>query len=219
MEERNNSKYCYENGVLKNLYSITDQDLLHKIERNITTYKIAQLECGKVLFDDFFDVNNYLKLHHYIFSDIYSFAGEIRDEAIYKSNEPYRKGVTPFCYPSFIYQNLDSLLKEMSRNVRNITSYERLVHYISYYYSEINVVHPFREGNGRTLRIFLKLLLDAINKDLPFEDMEICYGLWNSYDRERLLEGTILSNTTGNISMIEECYLKIIVPKERGKVK
>lgn len=177
MAEKNSSKYCYSNGVLINLYSILNQDLLHVVERNITTYKICQLECGKVLFDDFSLVQNYLKVHYFLFSDIYPFAGEIRDEAIYKSNEPYRNGVTPFCYPSFIYQNLDYYLKEMNKNIKRIDSREKLVYYLAYYYSELNMIHPFREGNGRTLRTFLKLYLDFVNCKLPFLEMEICYGL------------------------------------------
>lgn len=66
MEEKSNSKYCYENGVLINKLGIQDLDLLHKTERNYTTFRISELECGKKKIN-VFGVNGYLELHKLIF--------------------------------------------------------------------------------------------------------------------------------------------------------
>lgn len=214
MAFKNSSKYCYDNGVLINCYDIHNLDLLHKVERNITTYRISQLESGKVLFNDFFNPNNYLKLHQFLFADIYPFAGEIRDEAIHKSNAPYGEGKTLFCYPSFIYQNLSYYLAEMKNNVRKIKSRDLLLDFLAYYYGELNVVHPFREGNGRTLRTFMKLLVENLNSYLPIEDVEINYALWDDDDRDELLKATIISNKKGDSSQIKACFDKVLVFKE-----
>ena len=212
MEEKSNSKYCYENGVLINKLGIQDLDLLHKTERNYTTFRISELECGKKKIN-VFGVNGYLELHKLIFSDIYPFAGKIRDEAIYKSNSPYAEGKTPFCYPTFIYQNLKYYLDEMKENVRKIKSREDLVYYLAHYYGEINMVHPFREGNGRTLRTYLKLYVESINRYLPFDDVEIRYSYWDEYDRELLLRASVLSSINGDSSLLEKVFDKVLVYK------
>ena len=84
MGKENCSKYCYDNGVLINCYDLHDKDKLEQLERTVTTYRISQLESGQVYFDSLFPVEDYLNLHKFIFSNIYPFAGEIRDEEIYK---------------------------------------------------------------------------------------------------------------------------------------
>ena len=129
----------------------------HGIHRNfISLYGCAynpnhfDISGLKFLFRNCFDVNMYLFIHYYIFQDVYPFAGEIRDEAIYKSNEPYFHNKTPFCYPSLIYQNLNYNLSDMRDNIFKIKTRDDLVRFLSYYYGELNIVHPFREGNGRT---------------------------------------------------------------------
>ncbi len=217
MERENSSKYCYEDGVLINKYDLHDREVLQELERNITTYRISQLESGLELFQNLFEPNNYLKLHYFLFSDIYFFAGEVRDEAIHKSNAPYYSGKTLFCYPSFIYQNLSHYLGAMKEDLRKITDRKRLIQYLSYYYGELNMVHPFREGNGRTLRTFLELVVDYISKYLGL-DVEIRYSLWGESDRERLLEATIVSSVTGQNNILEECFDKVIVSKEKRKI-
>ena len=213
----NVSKYCYDNGVLKNKLGIRDLEQLHAVERNITTYRISQLRCAENFIHDFSKVDNYLSIHRFLFSDIYSFAGEIRDEAIYKSNEPYYNGKTPFCYPSFIYEQLDFNLKKMCRNIKNIKSRDDFVKYISYFYGEMNMIHPFREGNGRTLRIFMELFVENANRYLDIPNMEIHYSLWDGEDREKLLKATIYSGITGNTDGIEECFDKVLVELDEPK--
>lgn len=230
----NPSKYCYDNGVLINKFDIYDLEQLHKVERGITIYKISELKYIKEeylngsllndslerkfvidLFHNFFNVDYYLMIHYILFKDIYSFAGEVRDEAIYKSNEPYFHSKTPFCYPSLIYTNLDYYLKEMRDNVYKINSREKLLQYISYYYGELNMIHPFREGNGRTLRVYMEFLVDY----LDFNDLEIRYSLWSDDDREELLKSTVVSSVTGDTSGIMGCFDKVLVEKEKKKLR
>ena len=213
----NISKYCYDNGVLKNKFGIIEQDALQEVERRITTYRISQLRCIRDFIRDFSRVESYLKIHKYLFGDIYSFAGEIRDEAIYKANEPYYQGKTPFCYPSFIYDNLKINLNKLVANLKRVTSREDMIRYISYYYGEINMIHPFREGNGRTLRIFMELLVEEVNHYLSIPDMEIHYSNWDANDRNELLKATIYSSITGDNVAIGKCYDKVLVYKDEKK--
>ena len=86
---KNHSKYCYENGVLINKKNIQDAAILDAFSRDVTTFRISQLSYNHTVIKNFFRMEDYLDLHKFLFSDIFPFAGEIRDESIYKSNAPY----------------------------------------------------------------------------------------------------------------------------------
>ena len=232
----NVSRYCYDNGVLINKFDIRDNQELEHIEREITTFRVANLVSAmkKCLFFEkgketdlekvvsyieshFFSVDSYLLIHRYLFQDVYSFAGKIRDEAISKSNEPFFHNKTPFCYPSFIFEQLNHFLKDMSFRFKQVQNREDFLTLIAYYYGEMNMVHPFREGNGRTLRTFMVLLVDYLSVEFPDLNFELQYSLWNSEDREDLLKATVICNVTGNSDKIRECFDKVLVYKNKEK--
>ncbi len=145
------SKYL-KNGVLINKLGLEEEQALNKAERMITSYKLAKLYLnpGKQTFD----VNHYLSIHKFLFEDIYSFAGKIRDENISKQ--------ISFCLPNFIYSELDRVLKAAFTKVPSIKSREELLVFITELYSDLDVIHPFREGNGRTEREFIRQFIDYI---------------------------------------------------------
>ena len=78
------------------------------------------------------------------------------------------------------------------------------------------MIHPFREGNGRTLRTFMTMLVDYLNFQLDL-GVELQYSLWNDDDRENLLKSTIISNVTGNTDGIRECFDKVLVSTQIKK--
>lgn len=220
------SKYCYDDGVLINKLDIHDKVKLGAIEMKESARRISELKYALEmlsddihidLFNNCFKVENYLAIHRYIFQDVYPFAGEIRRENINKSNRPYFDSVTPFSNCNYIYSNLDYYFKEMRENYRKISSRELLLKYISYYYGEINVIHPFREGNGRTLRVYIEILVHYLNRYLSIPDMEIRYSLWSADDREQLLKATIVCTLTGSYEEIMKCFDKVLVEKKEKK--
>ena len=85
VEESVNSKYCYDNGVLINKHGIRNLELLHIVEGDAVAYSQSQIVSGDVRYKFDFSVDSYLDLHEKLFSKVYDFAGEIRDEFIYKS--------------------------------------------------------------------------------------------------------------------------------------
>lgn len=221
----NESKYCYDNGVLINKKGIRDSRTLEAFSRDVTTFRISQLGCNNTVINNFFNIKDYLNLHGFLFSDIYPFAGEIRDEVIYKSNEPYFTDefnkTAIFAMPHTIVIQLRKNLDVMKEQVRKIKSRDDLLDYIAYFYGEMNVIHPFREGNGRTLRTYFKLLVDHLNEYFPPEmgQMELDYSLWSVDDREELLKATIICNLTCNCSYIRECFDKVLVDKTLSNKK
>ena len=148
------SKYTDENDVLLNELGLKDQDELTQAERMITSYKLSKLYLnpGKQTFD----VNHYLSIHKYLFSGVYSFAGQIRDEVIEKSYT--------FCLPQYIYQYLKYTLEEANKSAKRVTNRDELLQFYFHYFVELDAIHPFREGNGRTEREYLRQLVEHICK-------------------------------------------------------
>lgn len=210
--ELEQSKYCYKGTkVLKNKRNIQDDNQLHEFENGVTMYKLSKLYLGEQPYKKSFDINHYLSIHKYLFDDIYLFAGELRDENIYKNNEPYKSGKTPFCEIPFIKEQLNYTLLEMKNNVRNIKNIDDLLTFISKYYLDLNIIHPFREGNGRTLREFIREYVIALNKILKFGDFKIDYNV-DSEIKQMLKRASILDD----IEKTKKVFSRMIIfEKER----
>ena len=150
IKERN-SKYCYQNSnTLINKLEIKDQATLQKYEARITAAKLLALRQKGITGN--FDKNHFVSIHKYIFEDIYPFAGKFRTENI-------AKGYFRFAEWEYIEEELDKLLLKLkNENYLNEKSEEELAKALDYYMSELNVLHPFREGNGRTIREFIRQL-------------------------------------------------------------
>lgn len=146
-----NSKYCYENSnVLVNKLNIHDEKILQKYEAKITAAKLLSLRHKGIIGN--FDVKHLNSIHSYLFEDIYSFAGKFRNENIAKDN--FR-----FAEYEYIEQELIKLLNKLKEeNYLSNLSKEDLAQKLAYYMSELNVLHPYREGNGRTIREFIREL-------------------------------------------------------------
>ena len=133
---------------MNNKLGITNQNDLAR-EEKITKLKALELFDSKKIND--FEVGTFKglsQIHRYLFEDVYSFAGEIRKVNIAKGN---------FRFASVLY--LEDILKKIDNmphdNFDNIISK----------YVEMNVAHPFREGNGRSTRIWLDMILkNNLNK-------------------------------------------------------
>ena len=129
--------------LLKNKLGITDSIKLAKVEEKITKLKAKQLfEKGKL---NSFEVGTFKglsEIHKALFEDIYDFAGKIRTENISKSN---------FRFASAMY--LKEALKQIDKMPQS--NFEEIIDK----YIEMNIAHPFREGNGRNTRIWLDMIL------------------------------------------------------------
>lgn len=149
--DKRNSNYCYKNSnTLINKLNIHDEKLLHKYEAKITAAKLLDLRQKGVIGN--FDIAHLNNIHTYLFEDIYPFAGRFRNENI-------AKGVFRFAEYEYIEPELKKLLNELKEeNYLFNLSKEYLSERLAYYLSELNVLHPYREGNGRTIREFIREL-------------------------------------------------------------
>lgn len=140
------SVYCYPNSdVLRNRMDIRDQDRLSKIERDISFIKSTELM--KKTSGVSFTAEHLCSIHAFLFGNLYDWAGQIRTVDI-------SKGVS-FCKHEYILSNLDKVFKRMSEEDFHCMDKDQLARALAHYLGEINAIHPFREGNGRTQRAFV----------------------------------------------------------------
>lgn len=156
-------KYCFPGStVLKNKLNITDKADLNEAEREITAIRIMSIEDYPI--KGKFDFKHLKDIHFYVFQDIYEWAGQIRTVNISKGNV--------FCY----YQNIESYASSLFNKLKVekflITADKKIVFdRLSFYMSEINALHPFREGNGRVQRIFISYLAKVAGYELNFSEI------------------------------------------------
>ncbi len=145
------SNYCYNNSnVLINKLNIKDFKKLQIYEAKITAAKLLSLRQKGIIGN--FDVQHLNAIHTYLFEDIYPFAGKFRNENI-------AKGVFRFAEWEYIESELNNLLTKLkNENYLEGISKENLANRLAFYLSELNVLHPYREGNGRTIREFIREL-------------------------------------------------------------
>jgi cell filamentation protein len=146
------NKYCYPNSyILKNKLNITDPKLLMEAERKIVAVKLFAAKESPIQGN--FDLSHFLGIHKFLFEDIYSWAGEIREVNISKGSS--------FCLAIHVRTSLESIFADLKQEQYLL---QRLAHYLG----ELNAVHPFREGNGRVQRLFIEYLAEKNGYHLDF---------------------------------------------------
>lgn len=145
------SIYCYENSnILINKLNIKELKKLQEYEAKVTAAKLLSLMQKGITGN--FDVNHLISIHTYLFEDIYPFAGKIRRENIAK--DEFR-----FAQWEYIEEELEKLMNKLKKEEYLVgTNKEQLAEKLAYYTAELNVLHPFREGNGRAIREFIRQL-------------------------------------------------------------
>lgn len=145
------SIYCYpDSSVLKNKLDIRDPVLLRKVEADLSTARQAEIFRTPVV--GRFTATHLCNIHRKLLGDVYSFAGHFRREDI-------AKGPTRFVTYSQIKEKLQRLLSQLQQEkwLENVP-FEAFAARSAYYMAELNYIHPFREGNGRAIREFMRLL-------------------------------------------------------------
>ena len=116
------------------------------MERQITAVRAAQIL--KEPIKGYFDVTHLKAIHKHLFQDLYTWAGEFRKVNISKGN--------PFCLFQYIPEQLDNLFTELQKEAYlSLLNPNDMARRLAYYLGELNAIHPFREGNGRTQRLFI----------------------------------------------------------------
>lgn len=154
--------YCYPNShVLINKLNIMDAEQLQTAEREITSLRMAQFLSAPP--DGPLDYAYLREIHRMLFSDIYTWAGHPRTVDISKGSM--------FCRACYIDEQCASLFARLQdeQYLTGIASKKCIIQRLAYYLGELNAIHPFREGNGRTQRLFIEVLCQRLGYSLRFE--------------------------------------------------
>ncbi|MGP9766517.1 putative adenosine monophosphate-protein transferase Fic [Halomonas sp. AOP13-D3-9] len=155
--------YCYPGTcVLRNKLDIFDAVALEEAERELSLINADYIELSLPPYDF-----AYLKrLHHQLFYDLYDWAGEVRTIDI-------AKGDTRFCNVNRIVPEAEKLFNKLA-GLNHFTQLEKvdLIPSCAELYGDLNVVHPFREGNGRAQRMFFEHLIINCGYHLSWHPLE-----------------------------------------------
>lgn len=165
MSDFRQSSYCYPGThVLLNKFDILDQRDLMAVERRVSGARHMQLLENPI--EGNFNLEHLQAIHKHLFQDLYSWAGEIRIEDI-------AKGGSIFCYKSHIQTFSDQLFSWLSNeNFLKGLSLEQFSENLGFFASSINAIHPFREGNGRSSREFIRCLSHNAGYELDYSLMD-----------------------------------------------
>lgn len=187
--------FTEHDDVMQNKLGIDDPAVLKQAEADIVSVRLAELLQKPM--KGAFDFARLRAIHKHLFSDLYIMAGKVRDVDI-------AKGHVLFCLVENISACQTQIFKKLKEE-KYLCGLDR----VSFSYKlaelsgELNALHPFRDGNGRTIRCFLIQLANHAGYEIRFEDV----------DKEELLKADIAA-FSGDIECLAKVYERIISPLE-----
>lgn len=188
--------YCYPGtNILINRLNIRDQSALDAYEAEMSAERAMEPLSAGPLTSDY-----YLTLHHHLFQDVYEWAGKIRSIRI-------SKGDSAFCYPEYIEHELAKLFEGLAADNELLGLDQRqFAKKSAAFIAELNAIHPFREGNGRTQLSFLVALSERAGHPLNLDQL----------DPEAILSATVASFSGDSRQLAGIIYELIERPTENG---
>lgn len=163
--------YLYEDSqVLRNKLNIKDQDKLDEAEADYVVYRLKDLAMNPMPGE--YNTEHLLKMHHYIFQDLYDWAGEPRVIAIYKEEDVLGGMSVEYSDPFDITKDTHFILSDMRKKAwKNMTREQAATEFCDSL-ARLWKVHPFREGNTRTTITFCCQYADEIGLNMNREIFE-----------------------------------------------
>jgi cell filamentation protein len=182
-------------SVLRNHFDVRDQVMLDRIEARLTTATIAEIQANPV--PGTYDLAHLQAIHQRVFGDVYPWAGEIRTEV------NIRKDGVLFCPAGQIPDQAKVIFDWLKdANYLRQTDREQFVDGAARTLTAINLLHPFREGNGRSQRLFMSQLAAGAGWDIQ----------WERLDPEKNRAASMEAAVTGNSKALRELLDDLVVP-------
>lgn len=176
-------------GLLRNLLDITDPDVLLFVESGAVTKRLQELYENPIIIKG---VDSLFQIHQHLFQDIYIWAGKKRTVEISKDGKQF----FPTSHFDNAFRYIDQLIAEFKIIPKD--NHKSLSEKLAVILDNVNYLHPFRDGNGRTQREFLRLL--ALEKGLTLN----LNPPDNKRGYERYMKGTIESDVKTLTELIFE---------------
>lgn len=195
-----NDPYVYPGtDVLINKFGIKDKTQISDLEKFLYDEALFDIvPAGK------FNLQHLQAIHKSIFGQLYDWAGKIRTVDI-------SKGTSLFCRQEYIVSEAQKLfdnLKNKDLYLKTLKNKDKFISKFAGYYSEVNVIHPFREGNGRSTRLFFEQLAKYNGYKLDL----------SSISKEEWLKASIETYNCNN-SRLEEILEKSLTKELEKHIK
>lgn len=206
-DERWNQYFIEGTDILKNRLNITDMEELKEEERKLSAEKLIELYLDPI--EGKFDAEHLCKIHKYIFDDIYYFAGEYRNVNIGKSR------TASFCKYENIETFLNKLLYNIDEKILSVSNSKFLyAEALAELYHRLIDIHPFREGNGRAIREFVREYVQAKNKCFNGKNYMLDF---TRVDRNNFFEGTV--NPISTMGQLKLEFFNALVEQDEQNTK
>lgn len=182
-------------GILKNIPGITDPDVLLFVESGAVTKRLQELYNNPIKIKG---IENLFDIHKHLFQDIYVWAGKKRVVEISKDGKQF--------FPTTHFDNASSYINFLIADYKKIRKNRRkeLADKLAEILDNVNYFHPFREGNGRAQREFLRLL--ALEKGLTLN--------LNPPDNKSVFERYMKGTIESDLEILKELIFELIVSKK-----
>lgn len=180
--------------ILENKLGITDPEVLKQLEEEIVPFRTAEIYSSFHV--ETFSFECLKEIHRRLFSDLYEFAGKVRVVDMKRGDN-----TVPFCYVQFLETEQQRIFDVLHQEGEFVgLGREEFVKRLAWLASELNALHPFRDGNGRAIRSFLVLLAANAGYELDYSRVT----------KEELIEADIRA-FCGEVGELERLYTKIVV--------
>ena len=182
-------------GILKNLQGITDPDVLLFVESGAVTKRLQELYNNPIKIKG---IENLFDIHKHLFQDLYIWAGKKRVVEISKDGKQF--------FPTTHFDNASSYINSLIADYKKIRKNRRkeLAEKLAEILDNVNYFHPFREGNGRAQREFLRLL--ALEKGLTLN--------LNPPDNKSVFERYMKGTIESDLEILKELIFELIASKK-----
>jgi cell filamentation protein len=195
--DNSSDSYVYpDSGVLKNIPNIRDAVALQTFEQRATALRYD--EAMSAIKDMQISLAAWQLLHRILFQDVYVWAGDIRTVQL-------AKGKTVFAMPEHILRQAHEIFGAFEKEIPSSRT-DVLVDRLAYYFAELNVLHPFREGNGRTQ----KMLFDEMTRRFGYEIN------WANISTEEFLDAVVAAYDSQDYSKIQKLFRNEMKPIVQG---
>lgn len=186
--------YCYpDTDTLINRLGIHSSSRLVEAETRIVSIRLYQLQVQPV--PGSFDFEHLCRIHRFIFQDLYSWAGELRTVNIAKKSlfclTQHMTGYAQTIFPAYYHDCM-----------RTKDHQDEFIHVLAEHYADLNALHPFREGNGRSQREYCREL--CLQCGYLFDLTYTC--------RDEMIQASIDSLDKGDNTGLEAIFHKCVIP-------
>ncbi|MGF7444848.1 putative adenosine monophosphate-protein transferase Fic, partial [Klebsiella michiganensis] len=155
----------------------------------LTALRAATIELGPLVRG----LPHLCAIHRQLYQDVFDWAGQLREVDIYQ-------GDTRFCHFAYIEKEGNALLQDLEEEGYLVSlAQDKFIERLAHYYCEINVLHPFRLGNGMAQRIFFEQL--AIHAGYTLDWRDIAVDAWNQANQ---------SGAMGDLSPLRTIFRKVV---------